>query len=255
MAEFEDAKDKVMMGVERKSMILTPEERKLTAYHEAGHALVAYHTKGSDPVHKISIIPRGRALGVTAQLPDDDRHNFRKKYLIGRIKILMGGRCAEKLIFNDTSTGAGNDIAAATDIAKKMVCEWGMSNIIGPLAFGKKDEEIFLGKEMAVTKDFSDEKSKIIDEEITTFIKEAEKDADKILNKNIEQLHKIAQALLNYETITGEEMKLAIKGEKIKRESTVTIKKRGTRKKKKVESPKSEESNKAIPTKPATSPA
>ncbi|SVA30727.1 uncharacterized protein METZ01_LOCUS83581, partial [marine metagenome] len=128
MIDIEDAKDKVMMGVERKSMILTPKEKKVTAYHEAGHALVAHHTVGADPVHKITIIPRGMALGVTAQLPEEEKHNYQKNYLLGRLDILMGGRCAEKLIFNDTSTGAGNDISTATDISRKMVCEWGMSD-------------------------------------------------------------------------------------------------------------------------------
>ena len=137
MSDFEDAKDKVMMGTERKSMILTPEDKKIIAYHEAGHALVAYHTKAADPVHKITIIPRGRALGITAQIPEVERYNYSKSYMLGKIDVLMGGRCAEKLIFSDTSTGAGNDIEVATNIARKMVCEWGMSSEIGPLKFGK----------------------------------------------------------------------------------------------------------------------
>jgi cell division protease FtsH len=180
MDDFEDAKDKVMMGVERKSLILTPKAKKVTAYHEAGHALVAHFTKDADPVHKISIIPRGMALGITAQIPEDEKHNYQKKYLLGRLDILMGGRCAEYLIFKDTSTGAGNDIATATDISRKMVCEWGMSKIIGPLTFGKKSEEIFLGREISHARDYSDEISQTIDEEITSFVKKAEKNATNI---------------------------------------------------------------------------
>ncbi len=218
LVEVEEAKDKVQLGIERKSLILSDEEKKITAYHEAGHALVAYYTKGSDPVHKITIMPRGRALGVTAQLPDGDKHNYQKKYLIGRLNILMGGRSAEKIIFSDTSTGAGNDISVATDIAKKMVTEWGMSDKIGPLTFGSKNDEIFLGREMAVSRDYSDEKSKIIDEEITTFIRNAEDFADKTLNDNIEQLHSLAKSLLDYETISGKEMIQVLNGEQINRE-------------------------------------
>jgi len=218
LVEVEEAKDKVQLGIERKSLILSDEEKKITAYHEAGHALVAYYTKGSDPVHKITIMPRGRALGVTAQLPDGDKHNYQKKYLLGRLNILMGGRSAEKIIFSDTSTGAGNDISVATDIAKKMVTEWGMSDKIGPLTFGSKNDEIFLGREMAVSRDYSDEKSKIIDEEITTFIRNAEDFADKTLNDNIEQLHTLAKSLLDYETISGKEMIQVLNGEQINRE-------------------------------------
>jgi cell division protease FtsH len=173
MSDIEDAKDKVMMGVERKSMILTPKEKKITAYHEAGHALVAYYTEGADPVHKISIIPRGMALGITAQIPEEEKHNYQKIYLLGRLDILMGGRCAEKIMFNDTSTGAGNDIATATDISRKMVCEWGMSDRIGPLTFGKKSEEVFLGREISHSRDYSDEISQIIDDEISLFVKKS----------------------------------------------------------------------------------
>ncbi len=215
MSDLEDSKDKVMMGVERKSMILTPEEKKVTAYHEGGHALVAYYTPKADPVHKVTIIPRGRALGVTAQLPVEEKHNYSKKYLLGRLDILMGGRCAEKLIFNDTTTGAGNDIAVATDIARKMVTEWGMSDNVGPLTFGKKSEEVFLGREISHARDYSDEKCKLIDEEVTSLVKNAEKTADKIINEYIDQLHAIANALLEFESISGEEMIKIINGEKI----------------------------------------
>ena len=148
MDDFEEAKDKVMMGVQRKSMILTDEEKEVTAYHEAGHALVAIKTKGADPVHKITIIPRGRALGVTMQLPMDEKHGYTRNYVEGRLAILMGGRSAEMLIFNQMTTGAGNDIEQATQIARKMVTEWGMSDLLGPMTFGKKNEEVFLGREI-----------------------------------------------------------------------------------------------------------
>ena len=216
MYDFEEAKDKVMIGVERKSMILSEDEKRLTAYHEGGHALVAYHTPNADPVHKITIIPRGRALGVTAQLPNE-KHGYSKNYLIGRLNILMGGRVAEKIIFDDISTGAGNDISVATDIAKQMVTEWGMSEKIGPLAFGQERQNVFLGREMGQTKNISDEKTKIIDEEVTDFILKAEETAGNILNKYIDDLHKIADALLEYETISGDEMETIINGGEIER--------------------------------------
>ena len=215
MSDFEDAKDKVMMGVERKSMILTPHDKKIISYHEAGHALVAYFTELADPVHKITIIPRGRALGLTAQLPKDEKFNYSRSYLLAKLDVLMGGRSAEKLIFKDTSTGAGNDIAVATDIARKMVTEWGMCNEIGPLTFGKKNEEVFLGREISHSRDYSDRISALIDENITGLVKKAEKKADDILLKNIKHLHKVAEALLEFESISGNEMEKIIKGEKI----------------------------------------
>jgi len=214
-SDLEDAKDKVMMGVERKSMILTQGEREITAYHEGGHALVAYHTEDADPVHKVTIIPRGRALGVTAQLPVDEKHNYSKKYLLGRLDILMGGRCAEKLIFNDTTTGAGNDIAVATDISRKMVSEWGMTDEIGPLAFAQKSEEIFLGRDIAQGNDLSGVMCNLIDSEITKLVKVAERNADDILTKHIDQLHAIAKALLEFETIDGNDLSRLVNGEKI----------------------------------------
>jgi len=218
MTDFEEAKDKVMLGVERKSMILTPDEKKVTAFHEAGHALVAYYTKNADPVHKITIIPRGLAMGMTAQLPVDEKHNYQRKYLLGRLDILMGGRCAEQIIFSDTSTGAGNDISVATDTARKMVCEWGMSDKIGPLTFGKKNEEVFLGREISHSRDYSDDISKIIDEEICIFVKNAEINANKILKEHIKELHKVADTLLEYESISGEEMEKIINGETLERQ-------------------------------------
>ena len=211
MDDFEDAKDKVMMGIERKSLVLTSEDKKITAYHEAGHAIVAYYTKNADPVHKITIVPRGRALGLTAQIPEVERFNYSKDYLLGRLDILMGGRCAEQIIFNNMTTGAGNDIAVATDIAKKMVCEWGMSNEIGPLTFGKKDEEVFLGKEISKSRDYSEEKSIVIDNEITKLVKNAEKNATQTLKKYMKNLHDISNLLLDKETIDRSEFEDVIK--------------------------------------------
>ena len=201
MKYFEDAKDKVMMGVERKSMVLTDDDKKITAYHEAGHALVAYFTKLADPVHKITIVPRGRAMGLTAQIPEVERYNYSNQYLLGKLDILMGGRCAEKIIFNNFTTGAGNDISVATDIAKKMVCEWGMSEAVGPMALGKKDQEVFLGKEMSKSNDFSEEKSRLVDNEITSLIKNAEKNATNILKKYLKQLHDVSKILIERETL------------------------------------------------------
>ena len=253
MSDIEDAKDKVMMGVERKSMIVTPKEKKVTAYHEAGHALVAYYTEGADPVHKITIIPRGMALGITSQIPEEEKHNYQKNYLLGRLDILMGGRSAEKIIFKDTSTGAGNDIATATDLSRKMVCEWGMSDRIGPLTFGKKSEEIFLGREISHSRDYSDEISQIIDEEISLFVKKAEDNAENILKANLDDLKNIANALLEYESISGDEMKQVINGEPIVRIEPKEQKKRVRRRKKATENvPENSDSSQPIITKPAT---
>ena len=210
MKDFEEAKDKILMGVERKSMVIPDHERSITAYHEAGHALVAEFTKKADPVHKVTIIPRGRALGLTAQIPSEDKHNYSREYLLGRLDILMGGRCAEKIIFNDTTTGAGNDIAVATDIAKNMVTQWGMSDNIGPLHFKSGSDDVFLGREISYGRDFSDELSSAIDSEVSTIVKNAEKNAIDILNKNIDSLHNIAKALLDRETISGDDMKVII---------------------------------------------
>ena len=205
MSHFEDAKDKVMLGVERTSMIITDKDRKITAYHEAGHALVAYYTEEADPVYKVTIIPRGQALGITAQLPVEDKYNYSKKYLLGRLDILMGGRCAEKIIFSDTTTGAGNDISVATDIAKKMVCEWGMSESIGPLKYGSENEEVFLGKDFNEKRNTSDHMSEVIDSEIAVFIKNAENNAISVITENINKLHDLASALLENETINAKE--------------------------------------------------
>ena len=163
MSDFEGAKDKVLMGKERKSMVITESDKKVTAYHEAGHALVAYMIPGSDPLHKVTIIPRGMALGLTQQLPETDKHNYTKEFIEGQISILMGGRCAEKMFLNQETTGAANDIEVATERARKMVTEWGMSPAMGPLAFGKKEEQIFLGREISQHRDYSEDTAIQID--------------------------------------------------------------------------------------------
>lgn len=206
MEDFEFAKDKVLMGVERKSIIISEEERKITAYHEAGHALVAKFVPKADPIHKVTIIPRGRALGVTQQLPMDDRHTYSRDYLMSTITILMGGRVAEELVLNIQTTGAGNDIERATDIARKMVCVYGMSKVLGPLTFGRKDEQIFLGKELAIHRDYSEATSQMIDKEVGNLVLEAYQGAKDIISSKMEILHKIAHALLEKETLEGKEI-------------------------------------------------
>jgi len=216
MEDFEEAKDKVIMGVERKSLIISEEERRCTAYHESGHVLVAKLLPGSDPVHKVTIIPRGRALGVTAYLPLDERHTYPKSYLETHLTHLLGGRAAEKLVLNQLSTGAGNDIERATELARKMVCEWGMSEKLGPLTFGKKDEEIFLGREIARHKDYSEDTARMIDAEITRIVREAEERAEKLIRENIDKLHRLANALLEREVLDGEEIDKILRGESLK---------------------------------------
>ena len=217
MTDFEEAKDKVMMGVQRKSVVLSEEEKKTTAYHEAGHTLVATQTKGADPVHKVTIIPRGQALGVTMQLPIDEKHGYSQEYIEGRLAILMGGRAAEELIFNELTTGAGNDIEQGTKIARKMVCEWGMSDILGPMTFGKKNEEIFLGREIQSHRDYSEATARMIDEEVARIVRKSQSTAKRILKQNIGQLHDLAKALLEHETINGEEVTAVMEGKQIKR--------------------------------------
>jgi cell division protease FtsH len=213
--DFEDAKDKVIMGVQRKSMILSKEEKKITAYHESGHAVVAIFTPEADPVHKVTIIPRGRALGVTMQLPLDEKHGYSKKYITGRLAVMMGGRSAEKIIFNEITTGASNDIERATHIARKMVCEWGMSDKLGPISFGKKNEEIFLGREIQSHRDYSEKTAQAIDNEVVRFIENAQKDSHQILEEKIDLLHLMASELLEHETIDEKDIKLLVKGKKL----------------------------------------
>jgi cell division protease FtsH len=213
MYDFELAKDKVLMGAERKSMLLTDEEKKVTAYHEAGHALVSIMHSHSDPIHKVTIIPRGMALGVTIFLPGD-RHNYTREYLEAQLAIAYGGRTAEEIFLNQMSTGAGSDIENATDLARRMVCEYGMSRL-GPLTFGKKEEQIFLGREIAQHRDFSEETARQIDLEVRRLIDEAYQSAHGILEQHKDAMHRIAAALLERETIDAEEVKMLIDGKEL----------------------------------------
>ncbi len=204
--DFEMAKDKVLMGAERKSMFLSEEEKKTTAYHEAGHTLIAKLLPGTDPVHKVTIIPRGRALGVTMQLPTDDRHGYSKGYLLNQLAILMGGRVAEELVLKEMTTGAGNDIERATDLARKMVCEWGMSEKMGPLTFGKQNEQVFLGREMGSQRDFSDQIAMEIDQEVKRLVTENYERAKRLLTENMASLKRLAEALLEKEVLDGSDI-------------------------------------------------
>ncbi len=206
MYDFEYAKDKVMMGVERKSMIISEHEKKITAYHEAGHALVAQLTPGADPIHKVTIIPRGMALGVTQQLPIEDKYTHSRSYLNDTIKVLLGGRAAEEIIYNERTSGAGNDIERVTEIAHKMVCEWGMSELVGPVTFGKADEQIFLGKEIARSKAYSEDTAILIDQEIKRIVNTNYEECKKLLEDNVEILHEVANQLLEKEVIDGKEL-------------------------------------------------
>jgi cell division protease FtsH len=213
MFDFELAKDKVLMGAERKSMLLTDEEKRNTAYHEAGHALVSFKRGDSDPIHKVTIIPRGMSLGVTIYLPDD-RHSYSRSYLETRLATLYGGRVAEELFLSEMTTGAGNDIERATEMARSMVCEYGMSRL-GPLTFGKKEEQIFLGREIAQHRDFSEETARQIDLEVRRLIDEAYQSAHSIVESNADAMHRIAAALLERETIDAEEVRMLIEGEEL----------------------------------------
>ena len=213
MYDFELAKDKVLMGAERKSMLLTDEEKRVTAYHESGHALVSFLREHSDPIHKVTIIPRGMALGVTIFLPDD-RHNYTREYLGTRLATAYGGRVAEEVFLNQMSTGAGSDIESATDLARRMVCEYGMSRL-GPLTFGKKEEQIFLGREIAQHRDFSEETARQIDLEVRRLIDEAYQSAHTLVEANADAMHRLAAALLERETIDAEEVRLLIEGKEL----------------------------------------
>jgi cell division protease FtsH len=212
MKDFESAKDKVLMGVERKSLILSEEERRATAYHEAGHALVAKLIPGTDPIHKVTIIPRGRALGITQQLPMDEKHNYHREYLLDNIAILMGGRVAEELVLEKISTGAGNDLERATELARKMVCEWGMSEKMGPLTFGKKEEMVFLGREIAQHQDYSEQTAQEIDQEVRRFVMDAYERAKELVKSQIAVLHALAAALLEREVLEGSEVDVIVTG-------------------------------------------
>jgi cell division protease FtsH len=206
MHDFELAKDKVMMGAERRSMIISDEEKRNTAYHEAGHALVAKLLPGADPIHKVTIIPRGMALGLTQQLPIDEKHTYNKEYLLNNLVILFGGRVAEELVLNHMTTGAGNDIEKATDLARRMVCEWGMSEKLGPMTFGKKEEEIFLGRDFTQKVDYSESTAIEIDAEVRRIIQDSYYKAKDLLKTNLRLLHKVAESLLEKEVLDGSEI-------------------------------------------------
>jgi cell division protease FtsH len=221
MYDFEAAKDKVLMGVERRSMIISDSEKKNTAYHEAGHALVAKLTPETDPLHKVSIIPRGRALGVTQQLPIDDKYTYSRDYLMNALGVLLGGRAAEEIALNHMTTGAGNDLERATDLARKMVTEWGMSEKLGPLTFGKKDEQIFLGREIARHKDYSEQTAITIDEEVKRIVIDAYKGAKTLLTDNRDLLEALALALLERETMDADEIDTLI--EEVGSQRTVQV--------------------------------
>lgn len=217
MSDFEDAKDKVMLGIERKSMQLTEEERKLTAYHEAGHAIVSIMTPGQDPVHKVTIIPRGQALGLTLSLPEADRHNHTKDYIQGRLAMAFGGRAAEELIFGreKVTTGAAQDIRLATEMARRMVTEFGMSDAIGPVAVGEREHQIFLGKEMSQRREISDRTAELVDVEVKRIIEEAYRRAEELLKANLDLLDKMANALLERETLDREDVELLRDGKEL----------------------------------------
>ncbi len=214
MSEFEDAKDKILMGVERKSLLISEDEKKLTAYHECGHVMVAKSLPGMDQIHKVTIIPRGMALGVTQALPIDERRTYSKSYCLNQLAFMLGGRAAEKIVLGELSTGAGNDIEKATKLARKMVCEWGMSEQLGPLTYGEKQEEIFLGREIGMHRDYSEITAREIDEEVRRIVEEAEQLAESIIKKNLKKLKLLAQILLEKEILSGAEIDEILKGKK-----------------------------------------
>ena len=217
MADFEEARDKVMMGVERRSMVISDEEKKLIAYHEIGHTLVAKLIPGSDPIHKVTIIPRGRALGVTHYLPIDEKHTYSKSHCVGKLAHALGGRAAELVTFKELTTGSGNDYEQATALARSMVCEWGMSEKLGPLTYGKKEEEIFLGREIAQHRDYSEKTAQAIDTEVRALIDAAEETALRLLRENEDKMHMLAQALLEFEVLDGDQIDKLLRGEKIRK--------------------------------------
>ena len=210
MSDFELAKDKVMMGAERRSMVMSGSERKIIAYHEGGHALVAMLQPGADPVHKVTIIPRGMALGVTQQLPMDDRYTYPRDYLVTRLAVMFGGRTAEELVFGQMTTGAGNDIEKATELARKMVCEWGMSKELGPMTFGRREEQIFLGRDIAHHKDYSEQTALEIDREVRKIIDDSYQKARQLLSDHLVLLHAIAARLLEKEVLDGSEVEAMV---------------------------------------------
>jgi cell division protease FtsH len=209
MAEFEEAKDKVMMGAERKSMVMTEDEKRMTAYHEAGHAIVSVHEAASDPIHKATIIPRGRALGMVMRLPERDNYSYHRDKMYANLSVSMGGRVAEEIIFgyDKVSSGASSDIQYATNLARDMVTRWGMSDVLGPLQYAEADEEVFLGYSMNRGRQMSNETAVMIDQEIKSIVEGGYNQAKKLLKKHIDQLHLLAEALLEYETLSGDEIK------------------------------------------------
>ena len=215
MEDFENAKDKIIMGVERKSMVISDKEKEVTAYHEVGHALAGKLLQLSDPVHKVTIIPRGRALGVTSYLPSEEMHSYSREYLETRIVTLLAGRAAERVVFNQLTTGAGNDLERATGLARKMVCEWGMSDAVGPVMVANKQEEVFLGREIAQKSDISEQTAQLVDTEVKAILVKASNSAEELLKNNIELLHKVSKILLERETIDGEELDKIIRGEEL----------------------------------------
>lgn len=217
MADFEFAKDKVMMGAERRSMVMTEEEKTLTAYHEAGHALVGLNVPGNDPLHKVTIIPRGRALGLTLNLPERDRYGYKKTEITAKLAMMFGGRVAEELIYGpeNITTGAGNDIQQATSLARSMVTEWGMSERLGPLRYNENTEEVFLGHSVARSQHISEATAQIIDEEIRRIIEEAENKAREVLTEHLDDLHTLTKGLLEYETLSGEDVQTVLRGEPV----------------------------------------
>ncbi len=222
MIDFEMAKDKVMMGAERRSLVISDEEKRTTAYHEAGHALVGKLIPKADPVYKVTIIPRGLALGVTSFLPVEEKHTYSKEYLETKLIYLMGGRAAEKLVFDQLTTGAGNDIERATDLARKMVCAWGMSDSLGPLTFGKSREEIFLGREIAQHRDYSEKTAQEIDVEVRRIVERSYNQAEEILQGNLDKLHLLATALLEHEILDSDEIDRILRGEKLSKTPVVS---------------------------------
>ena len=223
MVDFEFAKDKVMMGSERRSMIINDEEKKVTAVHEAGHALLAMVLPHADPVHKVTIIPRGMALGVTMQLPVEDKHNYTREYLNDQISILLGGRIAEEITMNGMTTGAGNDLERSTELARKMVCEWGMSDAMGPLTFGKKEEQIFLGREIAQHQDYSEDTAIRIDHEIKRFVTSNYERARAVLEQHKAALLRIAEELLAREVLDSEQVRRIIAGEALEEHKPANV--------------------------------
>ncbi|MCA9772318.1 MAG: AAA family ATPase, partial [Myxococcales bacterium] len=224
MSDFDHAKDKVLMGAERRSLILSDDERRTTAYHEAGHTIVAKLLPHTDPIHKVTIIPRGMALGVTQQLPIDERHTYSREYLISKVAVFYGGRAAEELILEHPTTGAGDDIERATELAHKMVCEWGMSEVLGPLSFGQKEEQIFLGRELNRSRDCSEQTAQIIDREIRSIVETNYEKAVKILRENEDALDRLTEALMEFETLDSGEIDQVMKGQKIVRPESASSK-------------------------------